>query len=92
LSPAPTIKGLAIVSTARGFGKPMSMTLTQTLVLLGVSLAVGALARWRSARPVEPGKVRMMPWTLILVVCGVLVVFAAGNLMAIWGVSPPPMR
>ncbi len=72
--------------------KPMSMTLTQTLVLLAVSLAIGALARWRSARPVEPGRVGMVPWTLILVVCGVLVVLAAGNLMAMWGISPPPMR
>jgi len=70
----------------------MSMTLTQTLVLLAVSLVVGAIARWRSARPVEFGKVTMIPWTLILVVCGLLVVLAAGNLMAIYGLSPPPQR
>ncbi|MFW6027897.1 MAG: hypothetical protein ACOC91_03730 [bacterium] len=70
----------------------MSMTLTQTLVLLAVSVAIGALARWRSGRPVEPGKVGLVPWTLILVICGVLAVLAVGNLMAIWGLSPPPMR
>lgn len=70
----------------------MSMTLVQTLVLLGAALALGAVARWRSARPAEPGKVGLIPWTLILIVCGVLVVLAVGNLMAIWGVSPPPMR
>ncbi|MFP3943558.1 MAG: hypothetical protein ACLFWF_06685 [Alphaproteobacteria bacterium] len=70
----------------------MSMTLTETLVLLALSVVIGALARWRSGRPVEPGKVRMMPWTTILLVCGVLAVLAIGNLMAIWGLSPPPMR
>lgn len=70
----------------------MSMNLNWTLALLAVGLVVGAFARWRSARPTVPGRVRMVPWTLILVVCTVLVMLALGNLMVLSGVAPPPQR
>lgn len=47
------------------------MDMPLTLALIAVVLALAIFAGWRGARPWDPRKgVRMIPWRLIMVLCG----------------------
>lgn len=50
------------------------MTLPVTIALMIAAAALVVVAAWRSGKPAEPGRVRLIPWTLIMI-------FAAGFFM-----------
>jgi hypothetical protein len=83
---APDIVAIPAVDPA------MLLDLIPTLVLLAAALGVGAVARWQSGRPVEFGRTRMVPWTLILFVCAIAVFFAVANLLIMVGIDPGKFR
>jgi hypothetical protein len=58
---------------------------TTTLILLGISVALFALASWRAARPVQFGKVRMIPWTTLILVFAVIAIFMLVHLVNLMG-------
>lgn len=70
----------------------MYLDLIPTLMLLAAALGLGAVARWQSGRPVEFGRTRMVPWTLILVISALAVFFAAANLLFMVGIDPSKFR
>jgi hypothetical protein len=51
------------------------MTMPVTLALLAFFVAAFGFASWRAGRPTQFGKVRMIPWTPLIIV------FAMGALM-----------
>jgi hypothetical protein len=67
-----------------------------TLTLLVISLCGFGFASWRASRPAEFGKVRLIPWTTVSLICGVAALFMlvhAVNLMGIkTGNASGPMR
>ncbi|KAA5602623.1 hypothetical protein F1188_20425 [Roseospira marina] len=66
------------------------MTLTQTLIALGVLLVVLALALWRARRPWAPGPVWRVPWHLILALGLVLFLGLLAHLTSL--VTGQPVR
>jgi hypothetical protein len=46
-----------------------------TLVLLILSLGGFGFSSWRASRPAEFGKVRMIPWTALSIICAVFALF-----------------
>lgn len=70
----------------------MLLDLIPTLVLLAAALGLGVVARWQSGRPVEFGRARMVPWTLILFICAIAVFFAVANLLYMIGIDPSKLR
>jgi hypothetical protein len=67
-----------------------------TLILLIVSLGGFGFSSWRASRPAEFGKVRMIPWTTLSIICAVVALFMlihAVNLAGIQtGRTSAPMR
>jgi hypothetical protein len=59
--------------------------LTTTLVLFGLSLSFFALASWRANRPVQFGKVRMIPWTTLIIVFAVIAIFMLVHIVNLLG-------
>ncbi len=67
-----------------------------TLMFLTISLCGFGFASWRASRPAEFGKVRLIPWTSVSLICGVVALFMmvhAVNLLGIkTGTISGPMR
>jgi hypothetical protein len=61
------------------------LDLITTGILFGASLAMFALASWRANRPVAFGKVRMIPWTTLIVVFAVIAIFMLVHLVNLLG-------
>jgi hypothetical protein len=53
-----------------------------TLSVLGVALALAALANWRERRP-HPGEPTLMPYTLIQILAIVLALLMAAHLVSL---------
>lgn len=71
-----------------GAALPMAspMDMPQTLALTAASGALTAFAAWRSARPTTFGKVRLIPWTWIMLggaVATVVLLVHVFNLMGV---------
>ena len=67
------------------------MSLSVTLILLGLALAVMVFTGWRGARPPDPMKgPRMMPWRFIMLLAAALVFFLLIHLMAELSGRPLP--
>lgn len=60
---------------------------TTTLVIFGTSAALFAFASWRAARPAEFGKVRMVPWTPLSLVCALVAIFMIVHMINLLGVK-----
>ena len=60
---------------------------TATLVTLLISAAVGFWARQGATRPAEPGRVRYVPYTMILFACTLTVTVMVGQILRL-AVSP----
>jgi hypothetical protein len=64
-----------------------ALDLATTSILFGLSLAMFALSSWRANRPVEFGKVRMIPWTTLIVVFAVVAIFMLVHLVNLMGIQ-----
>ena len=67
------------------------MSLTLTLALMAAALALAVFAGWRGSRPWDPTRgVRMVPWRLIMLLCGAGVMILAIHLGTLMGVPQRP--
>lgn len=67
------------------------MTLTTTLILLGVALAVMLFCGWRGARPPDPMKgPRMMPWRFIMIGAAAAAMLLLVHLTTLFGAVRAP--
>lgn len=65
------------------------MDLNLTLALTGAVLAVGVLAGWRGARPPDPHRgPRLVPWRMIMVLSGAVLLYLAAHLLNLLGLGP----
>ena len=63
-----------------------------TLIALGAALTLAVFAGWRGARSWNPaGRVRMVPWRLIMVLAGAAVFVLAIHLGALLGAPTASM-
>jgi hypothetical protein len=60
---------------------------TTTLAIFGASIVLFAFASWRAARPAEFGKVRMIPWTPLSLVCALVAIFMLVHLVNLMGMK-----
>ena len=62
------------------------MSLSLTLALLAAVVALAIFAGWRGARPSQPHLgVRMIPWSLIMVLAGVMALMLIVHVAALLG-------
>ena len=67
------------------------MSLTTTLVLLGVALAVMIFCGWRGARPPDPFKgPRLMPWRFLMVGSAAIAMLLLIHLATLFGAERAP--
>ncbi len=67
------------------------MSLTTTLVLLGVALAVMVFSGWRGARPPDPFKgQRLMPWRFLMVGAAAIAMLLLIHLATLFGAERAP--
>jgi amino acid transporter len=65
---------------------PRTMTMSVTLILLALFAAAFAFASWRASRPTIFGKVRLIPWTPLIIVfamAALMMLVHAVNLLGI---------
>jgi hypothetical protein len=55
--------------------------------IMAAALAMVLLARWRLAKPSEPGRVRLIPWTAVLFAAMLLGLMMFAHLLTLWGVK-----
>ena len=66
------------------------VSLTPTLILLAVCLAVTVFAGWRGQRPPDLLKgVRMAPWRFLMLLFGAISFLLAVHLAALFGITHP---
>jgi hypothetical protein len=58
---------------------------TTTLIVFGLSVVMFAFSSWRAARPAVFGKVRMIPWTPLSLVCALIAIFMLVHLVNLAG-------
>ncbi len=63
------------------------MSFELTLIVLAIAGAAFALASWRSMRPVDPLKPRMVPWRAVIIVSGAVGLFMLAPLMTKLGLT-----
>jgi hypothetical protein len=63
------------------------MTLPVTIALMAATAALFALAAWRSGKPAEPGRIRLIPWTLIMVFSGGFFMLLLAHLFGHFGIE-----
>ena len=62
------------------------MSLTLTLVLMGVFIAGFGLCAWQSGRPSDPARgPRMIPWTLLAIFSATAAIFMLVHLVNLFG-------
>lgn len=67
------------------------MSLTTTLVLLGVALAVMVFCGWRGARPPDPLKgPRLMPWRFLMIGAAAIALLLLIHLATLFGAERAP--
>lgn len=67
------------------------MSLTTTLVLLGVALLVMVFCGWRGARPPDPFKgPRLMPWRFLMVGAAAIAMLLLIHLAKLFGAERAP--
>jgi hypothetical protein len=63
-----------------------------TLIAFFLSAALFAFTSWRAARPAVFGKIRMIPWTPLSLVCALIAVFMLVHLVNLLGISTGPQN
>ncbi|MBO6796243.1 hypothetical protein [Maricaulis sp.] len=71
----------------------MYLPMTPTIIMLVLGVGLFLLARWRGNLPAQPEKgPRMIPWTIVALGSGVLVLFMLANVAAHMGIDLSQMR
>jgi len=65
----------------------MELGFYPTIAILILCLVVIGLARWQQARPVELGRVRMMPWTSVMIFAAFIALLMIVHLVNLGGVE-----
>jgi hypothetical protein len=68
------------------FGITDDMAWLPTLIITGIAIALGLVARWRMAMPMEPGRVRLVPWTALLFLAVLVVMMMGAHMLTLAGV------
>ena len=68
------------------------MSLAQTLMLFAASAGVFALAVWRSSRPANPLRPRLIPWVMVMLVAVTVMLVALVHILAIYGIDLSGLR
>ena len=63
------------------------MTLPLTLLLMAVAAALFALAAWRSDKPSNPLKPRLIPWTPLALISGVFFLMLLTHVFSLFGLE-----
>jgi preprotein translocase subunit SecY len=63
------------------------MTLPVTLALMIAAALVIALAAWRSGQPADPGRIRMIPWTLVMVITAGMFMLLLAHMFSHFGIE-----
>jgi hypothetical protein len=58
-----------------------------TAVLFVSALALFGFASWRASKPTEFGKVRMVPWTSLIIVFAVVAIIMLVHLVNLMGIK-----
>ena len=67
------------------------MSLSVTLILLGLALAVMVFTGWRGARPPDPMKgPRMMPWRFLMIGAAAVALLLLIHLATLFGAERAP--
>ena len=71
----------------------MYLSLAPTLTGLALCIGLFILARWRAGQPVRPERgPRLIPWTLIAIVCAAIFIALLTHLVELGGVDPSALR
>tara|TARA_R110002096_G_scaffold1542_2_gene8138 strand:+ start:260 stop:481 length:222 start_codon:yes stop_codon:yes gene_type:complete len=71
----------------------MYLSLTSTLIVLGISLAIFMLGRWRGAQPARPERgPRLIPWTLIAIMAAAVAIIMVAHLAELGGLDLSQLR
>jgi hypothetical protein len=64
------------------------MSLLITLALMALDAALFAFAARRGGRPSDPLRPRMVPWTPVAILAGVVFILLLAHLFALMGLEP----
>lgn len=63
------------------------MGLTWTLIILTVTAAFAGFARYMESRPLPPDRIKMVPWTSLLLICVFVIVLMLVHLANLAGIE-----
>ena len=63
------------------------MTLSVTLMLMAGCAFLVVISAWRAGKPAEPPRVRMVPWTLIMVVAAGVFILLLAHVFSLFGLE-----
>jgi hypothetical protein len=66
----------------------MNLSLTVTLIVVVLTMAVFGFANWRARQPAEPLKVRMINYHVVQMACIVVILLMAAHLVTIFTGRP----
>jgi len=66
----------------------MNLSLTVTLIVVVLTMAVFGFANWRARQPAEPLKVRMINYHVVQMACIVVILLMAAHLLTIFTGRP----
>lgn len=66
----------------------MDLSLTVTLIVVVLTMAVFGFANWRARQPAEPLKVRMINYHVVQMACIVVILLMAAHLVTIFTGHP----
>ena len=61
---------------------------TPTLIGLAIGMALFAWANWKARKPVELGRVRMIPYTAVMFTALVVILLMVAHAMTLLGLKP----
>ena len=64
------------------------MSLFPTLALMAICAGVFAFAGWRGGRPSNPLRPRLVPWTFVAILAGVLFILLLAHTFSLMGLEP----
>lgn len=68
------------------------MSLLETLILFAGAAGVFALAVWRSSRPSDPLRPRLIPWVMVMLIAVTVMLVALVHVLAIYGIDLSGLR
>ena len=77
--------------SAAAFATCETMSMTVTVILLGLALAVMVFTGWRGALPPDPMKgPRLMPWRFLMIGAAAAALLLLIHLATLFGAERPP--